>query len=258
MSPERRVVQLMGMPISLAVRGVAAGAVDAAWAEAVATLRWVDLVFSTWRSDSQVSRLARGELALADCDPAVAEVLSLGGEAETVSGGAFSLTHSGRLDPTGVVKGWAVELAARHLTGLDFCLSAGGDLVCRSPSGRPWQIGIEDPHDASRLVARVPVVDGAVATSGTAHRGAHLVDGRTGRPPQGISSVTVVADSLTWADIDATAAYALGTEAASWLRSRGRTGLVVWADGRTAVLSGPSRTVESNLSHRSGGALARG
>ena len=96
---------------------------------------------------------------------------------------------------------------------------------------------MEDPRDPTRLLAVVPVLNGAVATSGTAHRGEHLVDGRTGRPPERVASVTVVADSLTWADIDATAAYALGPDAARWLREeRDRTGLVVWRDGSVEVL----------------------
>ena len=83
--------------------------------------------------------------------------------------------------------------------------------------------------------------NGAVATSGTAHRGSHLVDARTGLPPAGVASVSVVAASLTWADIDATAAYARGPDAATWLRTRpGRTGLVVWADGRTEIVGGPA------------------
>lgn len=245
---ERRVVQLMGMPISLALRGrYAAGpAADAAWAEVVGELRWVDRVFSTWRPDSAVSRLGRGEIALADCPAEVAEVLALGEEAERASGGAFSCFLPGQggelvFDPTGVVKGWAVERAARHLARLDatdFALSAGGDLVCRAvDEAAPWRIGIEDPHDPTRLIARVPVSTGAVATSGTAHRGSHLVDARTGLAPEGVASVTVVTGSLTWADIDATAAYAQGRGAADWLRSRpGRTGLVVWADGSTEIV----------------------
>ena len=117
-----------------------------------------------------------------------------------------------------MVKGWAVERAARRLTALDdtdFCLSAGGDLVCRvaDPARPAWQIGIEHPHDPHRLIATVPVRDGAVATSGTVHRGSHLVDARTGRPAVGAASVTVIGSSLTWADIDATAAFALGAEA---------------------------------------------
>lgn len=79
-----------------------------------------------------------------------------------------------------------------------------------------------------------------MATSGTAHRGDHLVDARTGRPPAGVASVTVVAASLSWADIDATAAYAHGRDAARWLRTRpGRSGLVVWSDGSTTLVDGP-------------------
>jgi FAD:protein FMN transferase len=110
------------------------------------------------------------------------------------------------------------------------------DLVCRTvdPHGRGWRIGIEDPHDPRRVIAVVPVRDGAVATSGAAHRGRHVVDARTGRPPAGVASVTVVTGSLVDADIDATAACAQGPDAARWLAGRpGRNGLVVWADGST-------------------------
>jgi thiamine biosynthesis lipoprotein len=146
------------------------------------------------------------------------------------------------LDPSGVVKGWAVERAARVLADLaetDFCLSAGGDMTCRTldPDGRPWRVGVEDPADPRRILAVVPVFSGAVATSGTAHRGRHLVDARTGLPPVGVASVTVIAGSLTWADIDATAAYAQGRDAARWLETRpGRSGVVVWDDGTTTTV----------------------
>jgi FAD:protein FMN transferase len=246
-STARRVVHVMGMPISLAMRGRhatdATGA--AAWDDAVAVLHEVDRVFSTYRPDSVVSRLGRGELTPADCPPEVAEVLALGARAEQESEGAFAVRRDGVLDPTGVVKGWAVERAAaplRALADTDFSLSAGGDLLCRTldPDGAPWRIGIEDPRDPRRVLAVVPVHTGAVATSGTAHRGQHLVDARTGRAPEGVASVTVLADSLTWADIDATAAYAHGPAAADWLGTRpGRTGLVVWADGTTTTVTGP-------------------
>src|SRR5512132_3962643 len=81
----------------------------------------------------------------------------------------------------GVVKGWAVERVAGHLRELadtDFCLSAGGDIICDTVTedARPWRIGIEDRRDTRRLIAVIPLRAGAVATSGTAHRGAHLVD----------------------------------------------------------------------------------
>jgi thiamine biosynthesis lipoprotein len=125
------------------------------------------------------------------------------------------------------------------LDDTDFCLSAGGDIVCHTadPNREAWRIGIEHPLDSKTLIAVVPIRSGGLATSGTAHRGAHLIDPRTGEAPSGVASVTVIASSLTWADIDATAAYVQGRDAARWLQTRSiRSALVVWADGRTTRL----------------------
>ena len=153
-APARYVEHVMGMPISLALRGrhTDDAAARGAWAEALAALRDVDRVFSTYRPDSFVSRLARAEIAIEDCPPEVAEVLALGEVARLQSHGAFDVRRGGVLDPSGVVKGWAVERAARPLRALpetDVCLSAGGDLVCQvaGPDSPDWRIGIEDPHD---------------------------------------------------------------------------------------------------------------
>lgn len=245
----RRVEQVMGLPVSLALRGRHAGTPEgeAAWRDAVAELRWVDGVFSTWRPDSQVSRLGRGELALADCTPEVAEVLALADDARAASDGAFDVwlpdgEGGRRLDPSGVVKGWAVERAVAPLLalpGTDVCLSAGGDMVCHTadPDGRAWEVGVEDPFDPTGLVARVPLRRGAVATSGSAHRGGHVVDARSGRPADALAQVTVVGARLTGVDIDATTALALGLDGPAWLRARARTGVVVWADGRAEVVA---------------------
>lgn len=236
------------MPISLALRGRHTDDAEAhrAWEDCLDELRAVDRMFSTYRDDSYVSRLSSGDLDLAACPVEVAEVLALGERARHESGGAFDVRRPGpdgapRLDPSGVVKGWAVQRASAHLrrlTDTDFCLSAGGDMVCHvADDARPaWRVGIEDPHDPQAVTATVEVRRGAVATSGHAHRGDHIVDARTGEPPPGLASVTVLADDLTWADIDATAAYAMGQDALTWLRSRsGRRGVVVWQDGRREV-----------------------
>jgi thiamine biosynthesis lipoprotein len=245
----RRVEHVMGMPISLALRGTHTrdDRAEEAWQAALAELRWVDAVFSTWRPDSDVSRVGRGEATLAECHPAVAEVVRLGEDARASSHGAFDVWRTDvdgvrRLDPSGVVKGWAVERAVAPLLalpGTDVCLSAGGDMVCHVADfdGEPWAVGIEDPHDPSRLVARIPVRRGAVATSGSAHRGGHVVDARTGVPSTALASVTVVGTSLTSVDIDATTALALGVDGPGWLRSRLRTGMVVWADGRLETVA---------------------
>jgi thiamine biosynthesis lipoprotein len=245
----RRVEQVMGMPISLALRGRHADDArgEEAWASALAELREVDRVFSTYQPGSVISRLGRGDLTLADCPAEVAEVLAIAEQARIESDGAFDVRRRAqdgttRLDPSGVVKGWAVQRAAAAFESLedtDFCLSAGGDMVCRTrcTESPGWRIGIEDPRDPGRIVAVVPVRNGAVATSGSVHRGAHIEDPRTSGTPSTLASVTVVGDDLTWVDIEATAAFVLGDGAGTWLAGReGRTGLIVHADGSTELV----------------------
>ncbi|GAA1415767.1 FAD:protein FMN transferase [Streptomyces thermospinosisporus] len=226
---ERRVVETMGTVFSFDVRGGEPGAVRAALEEAVAGLHRADEVFSTYREDSQISRLARGELTLAECDPEVAEVLELAAEAERVSDGWFSPRYEGRLDPTGIVKGWAVERAARVLaaagaTGVN--VNGGGDVQLLGAPGedRPWRVGVADPLRPGGLAAVVSAAGArelSVATSGTAERGAHIVDPATGRSAvTDLVAVTVVTPSLTWGDCWATAAFAMGSrEGLAWLES---------------------------------------
>ncbi|MFE9936567.1 FAD:protein FMN transferase [Streptomyces hirsutus] len=219
----------MGTVFSFDVRGGQPAAVQAALEDAAAGLRRVDEVFSTYRDDSQISRLARGELTVAECDPEVAEVLELAAEAERVSDGWFSTRYRGRLDPTGIVKGWATERAARRLAeagAVGVSLNGGGDvqLLGTPGAGRPWRVGVADPLRPGGLAAVVSAAGAdelAVATSGTAERGDHIVDPRTGRSAvTDLVAVTVVAPRLTWADCWATAAFAMGSrEGLAWLET---------------------------------------
>ncbi|WP_260805811.1 FAD:protein FMN transferase [Nocardioides sp. SLBN-35] len=243
----RRAFEVMGTVVSLALRGRHAEGpeAEAAWAEVMASLRHVDAVFSTYRPDSVVNRWGRGELALVDAPPELSEVLTLADVAREASGGAFDIgavrsPYGGGPDPSGVVKGWAVQrasVALERLPATDYCLSAGGDMVCRTrvPGAPAWRIGIEDPADPHRLVAVLPVADGAVATSGTAHRGAHIRDPRSGTAPDGLGQVTVVAPDLVAADVEATTAFVLGERGVPWLLARGRAGVVVAADGTVST-----------------------
>ncbi|WP_435273146.1 FAD:protein FMN transferase [Streptomyces parvulus] len=239
----------MGTVFSFDVRGGEPAAVRTALDEAVAQLRRADEVFSTYREDSQVSRLARDEVAVGECAPEVAEVLGMAAEAERVSEGWFSTRYRGRLDPTGIVKGWAVECAARRLasagaTGVS--LNGGGDvqLLGTPGSGRPWRVGVSDPLRPGGLAAVVfaaGAAELAVATSGSAERGAHVVDPRTGRSAvTDLLSVTVVAPRLTWADCWATAAFAMGSrEGLRWLESLpGVEGLLITAGDEVRCTGG--------------------
>ncbi|MCV2393148.1 FAD:protein FMN transferase [Actinotalea sp. M2MS4P-6] len=235
------VEQIMSMPISVHVRGERAhdDVVAAAVADLFDDLRAVEARFSPFLPDSEVCRVQRGELDLADAHPQVREVERLCHTALERTDGWFDAWHSradGLWDPTGLTKTWGVALAATRLDrvpGLGYAIGAGGDILLRpAPDGRPWQIGIEDPRDRSTVLATVPVVDGAVATSGTAARGTHIRDPFSGEQVNEVVSATVVGPSLIWADVFATAAVARGASAVDWVSTlHGTSGLLVLADG---------------------------
>lgn len=235
------VEQIMGMPISVHVCGERAhdDVVAAAVADLYDELREVDARFSPYREDSELCRLQRGEVALEHASDDMREVERLCRTALERTDGWFDAWHSrpdGRFDPTGLTKTWGVGRAARHLDslpGLGYAIGAGGDVLLRPTSdGEPWLIGIEDPRDRSRVQATVPVSDGAVATSGTAARGAHIRHPRTGAAMTEVLAVSVVGPSLLWADVFATAAIARGASAVHWVSTlHGTSGLLVLADG---------------------------
>jgi thiamine biosynthesis lipoprotein len=236
-----QVRHIMGIPIGIDVRDAVDVELAFDW------LREADATFSTYRDDSDISRLDRGELALADCRPEVDEVLTRCMRLNRATGGAFSVRPAGRLDPSGLVKGWAVAGAAQRLAAAGaerFCINAGGDIVAR---GRPdpdrrWRIGIRHPEALERLAAVVGVEDLAVATSGEYEQPGHILDPRTGRPPTGLLSVTVVGPDLGEADAYATAAFAMGAEGPAWTATlAGYDAMCITSDRRVLETPGFAR-----------------
>lgn len=219
------VQQVMGMPVSVHLRGEGSRGptADERVAAVFDELRAVEEIFSPYRAGSDVSRIDRGDLAPEDAHPLMAEVVTLCETARVLTAGSFDVSYGSprpgghrRFDPTGLVKGWAVQRAAEHLAaGLhcDVSVNAGGDVAMRpGPDALPWRIGIEDPREPRLVLAVVDVVAGGVATSGTSHRGLHILDPRDGSPADEVLSVTVVGPSLLWADVLATAAFVRGHE----------------------------------------------
>jgi thiamine biosynthesis lipoprotein len=199
---------------------------DGSWEDAIGdVVRWlhrVDGVFSTWKPQSDISRIRRGELRVHQADPDVATVLDLCAEAQTITGGAFSAMPLGTLDPTGLVKGWAIERASallREHGTTNHAVNGGGDLCLAGEAapGRSWAVGISDPHDRAKVLTVVSGRDLAVATSGTAERGAHIIDPFTRTAAATVASATVVGPSITYADAFATAVAVLGPDGARWM-----------------------------------------
>lgn len=214
------VEHLMGTAVSVHVRAVEPTRpdIEAAVARVFAHLRRAEEVLSTWRSDSDLLRLQYGEAD--EVHAWVSDVAELSLEAEERTDGLFRAWRRRRggrtvFDPTGLVKGWAVAGAGAHLDVVPevaWGIGAGGDVAVGgragpSSSAPTWRIGLADPARRGRVADVVMLRLGAVATSGAAERGGHVVDPRTGRAVHRAGSVTVVGPDLAWADVWSTAAW---------------------------------------------------
>jgi thiamine biosynthesis lipoprotein len=214
---------VMGTTVSIDVRDPDIG--QAVLDEAVAVLREHEARFSPFLPDSEICRIERAELSIGEAHPDVREVLDVCAVLRAESDGAFDVWRSGRLDPSGYVKGWAAEGAAdilRRAGARFFALNVGGDVVCAGgrSADDPWRIGVRHPDDATRMVLVLGVATGAVATSGLYERGEHVADARTGEVPAAWRSITVLAPDLASADSIATAALALGERGPAWAATR--------------------------------------
>jgi thiamine biosynthesis lipoprotein len=197
----------------------------------------VDDLFSTWRLDAEIMRIACGDLSVEDSSPEVRTVLELCEQIRLESDGAFDISYGAHakvaprpglvpLDPSGLVKGWAVARAGdliRDSGASNFFINAGGDVVTsgHADGNDGWRVGIQHPWLRDRVAAVLRVTDAAIATSGRYERGDHVLNPRTGLPAAGLASVTVIGPDLAIADAYATAAVVLGPDVGiRWLTTR--------------------------------------
>jgi thiamine biosynthesis lipoprotein len=247
----------MGMPVTIDVRDehVPDEALDAAFA----WLHWVDAAFSTYRPDSAIARLNRGELAERDADPRVREVLDACRALRDRTDGAFDAEAAaqmaevrsrpgsgdgrpGAVEPAGYVKGWAANRAWELLEqagARNALVDLGGDVIVRGrpAPGERWRVGVQHPRERERVAAVLELADMAVATSGTYRRGQHIVDPAAGDAPAGVVSVTCVGRDMAITDALATAGFAMGPAGAMWLAVQRDVEAMVILDDDTVRLT---------------------
>lgn len=206
--------------------------------QACAVLHAADAVFSTWREDSPVSRMRRGDIDAAAAPAEVAEVIDACAAAREISRGWFDpWAMPGGFDPTGYVKGWAAQRALAVLRGADgmsgAIVNAAGDIASfgRLPGGEAFRIGIADPAAPQQRLAAIVTLTGAIATSGSYERGEHLIDPHTGRPAARAASASVTGPDLGLADALATALAVAGPGGLEFVAAAGYEGMTIGADG---------------------------
>jgi len=236
---------VMGTVVSIDIypSELSSEAVILALSRARKTLHWVDAVFSTYREYSPMNQLRRGEISLDEAPPEMAEVLDLCKEVSEMSDGWFDAwAMPGGVDPTGLVKGWSAKRALNDLVaaGVEVAsVNAGGDIATVGvPEGLDrWRFGIQDPLVPGRLV-RVVEVEGAIATSGSYARGAHLIDPYSRRAIVGVASATVVGADITFADGFATALAVAGPSLLGAIERAGYLGFVITNDRQQLASEG--------------------
>ena len=202
----------MGMPVTVEIVDRAASAdFDAVYDY----LAWVDNTFSTYKDDSEISRVNRG-LPKEKWSREMKTVLRLCEQTKNETNGYFDIARLGKLDPSGLVKGWAVNNAGdmlRKRGHKNFYIEAGGDIQVsgRNAKGQPWTIGIRNPFNPGEMIKIITATTGGIATSGTYIRGQHVYNPHL--PDSKIAdivSLTVIGPDIYNADRFATAAFAMG------------------------------------------------
>lgn len=239
----------MGMPITVDVLGVSA---TASLVEKVFSyFASVDETFSTYKTESEISRINRGLVAEEAYSEDMKKIFALAEETKHETGGYFDIrTPYGVCDPSGIVKGWAIHRAAKILEkeGCEnFFIDAGGDIQTRGVNheGEPWRVGIKNPFQTSEIIKVLSVSGEGVATSGTYLRGRHIYDPHKKTPAKDdIVSLTVVAQNVYEADRFATAAFAMGADGIRFIeRLPGCEGYMVNKEGRATATSGLHRFI---------------
>ena len=233
----------MGMPITVEiVDGVPRAMMDAV----LDYFTEVDLRFSPFKPESELSRHDRGELGPSELSAEMQEVLELARETKEATGGFFDIRRpDGRLDPSGIVKGWAIRNASDCLLdwgAANFCIEAGGDIQAagRNEDGEEWRIGIRNPFNDREIVKVVRIADQGMATSGSYARGDHIYDPtNAGHSLDTVVSLTVIGADVLEADRFATAAFAMGAEGILFIEEQpGLEGYMIDADGIATMTTG--------------------
>jgi FAD:protein FMN transferase len=262
---------IMGTRIAVEAWHEDPAAATAAIDAVIAEMHRIDALMSTYKPESQVSRVNRDAAAgPVKVDPELAALVARSLEFSDMSGGAFDITYASvgylydyrarrhptdaeiraalpgidwrqvvvdlpastirfaregvRIDLGGIAKGHAVDsgIAILKARGIAHAtVTAGGDSrIHGDRRGRPWVVGIRHPDDRERVIARIPLEDAAISTSGDYERffdedGVryhHIIDPKTGKSPHGVRSVTVIAPTSTLAEGLTKSVFVMGPE----------------------------------------------
>ncbi len=234
---------IMGMPIEIEIVG---SNVQPALEKAFIYLITVDVRFSTYKEDSEISRINRGEIEHDAISTDMREVFALAEKTKKDTNGYFDIRNpDGHLDPSGIVKGWAIRNAAaliRETGHENFMVNAGGDIATsgKNAEGKEWSVGIRSPFNVNEIVKVVYPCGKGVATSGSYIRGSHIYNPHAPEETLiDIVSITIIGPDVLEADRFATAVFAMGKDGISFIENlSGFEGYAIGKNGIATMTSG--------------------
>lgn len=210
---ENRII--MGMPAVIEI--VDSKATEKVFKEIFDYLISVDERFSTYKKDSEITLYNEGKITERDLSDDLKKVLKLSEETKNKTDGFFDIAYNEKIDPSGLVKGWAIYNASEILRQKgfkNFYVEIAGDIEVAglNNEGKKWAIGIRNPFNRGENVKVVYLSDRGIATSGNYERGEHIYNPREKIKAKEIASLTVIGPNIYEADRFATAAFAMGFE----------------------------------------------
>jgi FAD:protein FMN transferase len=186
----------------------------------------VEKRFSVFKDDSEITLINEGKIKQSQYSEDMKTVFALAEKTKKETNGYFDIvTPSGKYNPSGLVKGWAIYNASILLLEKgfkNFYIEAGGDIQAYGINGHgtKWSVGIQNPFDPSQIVKVIFLKDIGIATSGSYRRGQHIYDPyNTDKPLNEIVSITVIGPNVYEADRFATAAFAMGPQGINFIEN---------------------------------------
>lgn len=232
----------MGMPVTVQIVDGKATAEDIQ--EVFAYLYHIDQKFSTYKKDSEISQINREEIKSSNYSNEMKKVLELCEETKKATDGYFDINNNGILDPSGIVKGYAIWQAAQILKKKgyeNFYVEIAGDIQAfgKNEKGERWKVGIQNPFSLKEIIKIVSLSNEGIATSGNYQRGKHILNPKTKLLANEIAGITVIGPNVYEADRFATAAFAMGEKGIEFIeRLKGLEGYMIKNDQIAVLTSG--------------------
>lgn len=238
---------IMGMPVTIEIIGCSNNKI---FNKVFDYFRAIDEKFSTYKKNSEISLINLGSIKPSKYSPDMKKIFRLAAKTKKETNGYFDIVRKDKkIDPSGIVKGWAIWEAAKIIKRLrfsNFYVDVGADIEAHGTSskGKKWRVGIRNPFKPAEIIRVIEVSDKGVATSGNYERGEHIYNPKSGSPANEISSITVIGPNIYEADRFATAAFAMGLDGINFIeRQKNLQGYMIDKKGIATLTSGFDRFI---------------